>query len=53
MLSLLLDRFITAYLNCIMTYSDDIVQHWQHVPNVLEEIWKADMNMKAENCEFY
>jgi len=49
----LLDVCIVVYLNDILIYSDDIMQHWKHVKEVLKRLRKAGLYTKAEKCEFH
>ena len=53
MFSDLLDVCIVVYLDDILIYSDDIMQHRSHVKEVLKRLQKAGLYMKAEKCEFY
>jgi hypothetical protein len=48
-----LDVFITAYLNDILIYSDNINDHQNHIPKVLEALSKASLHLKPEKCEFH
>jgi len=49
----LLDVCVIVYLNNILIYSDDIMQHWSHVKEVLKRLWKAGLYVKTEKCEFH
>ena len=49
----LLDVCIVVYLDDILIYSDDIMQHWSHVKEVLKRLRKAGLYAKAEKCEFH
>jgi len=53
MLSDLLDVCIVVYLDDILIYSDNIMQHRKHVKEVLKRLQKAGLYMKAEKCEFH
>jgi len=53
MFSDLLDVCVVVYLDDILIYSDDIMQHWKHVKEVLKKLWKAELYTKAEKCEFH
>ena len=44
---------IVVYLDDILIYSDNIMQHWSHVKEVLKWLWKAGLYTKAEKCEFH
>jgi hypothetical protein len=48
-----LDVFITAYLNNILIYSDDLNDHQNHIMKVLEALSKAGLHLKPEKCKFY
>jgi len=49
----LLDVCIVVYLDDILIYSDDIMQHWSHVKEVLKRLRKVGLYAKAEKCEFH
>ena len=49
----LLDVCVVVYLDDILIYSDDIMQHWSHVKEVLKWLWKAGLYVKAKKCEFH
>ena len=53
MFSDLLDVCIVVYLDNILIYSDDIMQHRSHVKEVLKRLQKVGLYTKAEKCEFY
>jgi len=53
MFSDLLDVCIVVYLDDILIYSDDIMQHQSHVKEVLKRLQKAGLYVKAEKCEFH
>jgi hypothetical protein len=48
-----LDVFITAYLDNILIYSDDLNDHRNHVLKVLEALSKASLHLKPKKCEFH
>jgi hypothetical protein len=48
-----LDVFITAYLDNILIYSDNLEDHWRHVLKVLEVLMKAGQHLKPKKCEFH
>jgi len=53
MFSNLLDVCIVVYLDDILIYSNNIMQHWKHVKEVLKRLQKAGLYMKAEKCKFH
>jgi len=53
MFSDLLDVCIVVYLDDILIYSDDIMQHRSHVKEVLKRLQKAGLYTKAEKYEFH
>jgi hypothetical protein len=48
-----LDVFITAYLDDILIYSDNLKDHRDHVLKVLEALSEAGLHLKPEKCEFH
>jgi hypothetical protein len=48
-----LDVFITAYLDDILIYSDNLKDHWDHILKVLEALSEAGLHLKPEKCEFH
>jgi len=49
----LLDVCVVVYLDDILIYSDDIMQHQSYVKEVLKRLWKAGLYAKVEKCEFH
>jgi hypothetical protein len=48
-----LDVFITAYLDDILIYSDDLDEHCIHVQKVLQALSDADIHLKPKKCQFH
>jgi hypothetical protein len=48
-----LDVFVTAYLDDILIYSDNLKDHRDHVLKVLEALSEAGLHLKPEKCEFH
>jgi hypothetical protein len=48
-----LDVFVTAYLDDILIYSDNLNDHRNHVPKVLEALSKPRLHLKPKKCEFH
>lgn len=49
----MIDRFVVAYLDDILIYSDTREEHEQHVRTVLKRLRDAGLYAKGEKCEFY
>jgi hypothetical protein len=47
-----LDGFITAYLDDILIYRDNLDEHHIHVHKVLQALSDTDLHLKPEECEF-
>ena len=47
-----LDEFCTAYLDDILIYSDDELEHQVHVKKVLERLQNAGLQADIKKCEF-
>jgi hypothetical protein len=48
----LLDITCTAYLDDILVYSEDELQHEVHVKQVIERLYKAGLQADIKKCEF-
>jgi hypothetical protein len=48
-----LDVFVTAYLDDMLIYSDNLEEYKKHVLKVLEVLSKAGLHLKPEKCEFH
>src|ERR1700737_2423471 len=48
-----LDIFCTAFLDDILTYSDNLKEHKEHVRAVMTTLKEAGLYLKAEKCEFH
>lgn len=49
----MVDKYVIAYLDDIMIYSDTREEHTQHVKNVLQRLRESKLFTKPEKCEFY
>ena len=47
-----LDNFCTAYLDDILIYSDNELNHDAHVHKVLQRLQDADLQADIKKCEF-
>jgi hypothetical protein len=45
--------FITAYLDDILIYSDNLDEHCIHVQKVLQALSDTDLHLKPEKCKFH
>ena len=48
-----LDRFVTAYLDDILIFSDNLKEHKEHVRQVLEVLQANGLHLKPEKCKFH
>ena len=49
----LLNIYIVVYLNDILIYSNEIIQHWSHIKEILKQLYRLGLYTKAEKCEFH
>jgi RNase H-like domain found in reverse transcriptase/Reverse transcriptase (RNA-dependent DNA polymerase)/Retroviral aspartyl protease len=47
-----LDVFCTAYIDDILVYSDDLLEHREHVKKVLRVLQDAGLQLDIKKCEF-
>ena len=48
-----LDDFYTAYLDNILIYSNNELEHEHHVRKVLERLHNAGLQINLKKCKFY
>jgi hypothetical protein len=48
-----LDIFVTAYLDNILIFSDNLDEYWKYVLKVLEVLSEAGLHLKPEKCKFH
>jgi hypothetical protein len=48
-----LDIFVTAYLDDILIYSDNLDDHQEHVLKVLEALSEVGLHLKPKKCKFH
>ena len=48
-----LNRFVFVYLDDILIYSADLLEHQRHVRMVLQRLLENKLFVKAEKCEFH
>jgi len=48
-----LNKFYTAYLNDILIYFDNKLEHEIHVKLILRKLQEADLQMNIIKCKFY
>ena len=48
-----LDNFYTAYLDDILIYSNNELEHEHHVRKVLERLRNAGLQINLKKCEFH
>jgi hypothetical protein len=53
MLRAYLDKFVIAYLNNILIYSNNLKEHIKHITIVLTCFSKARLLLELKKCKFY
>jgi hypothetical protein len=48
-----LDIFCTVFLDDILSYSDNLTEHKEHVRAIMTTLKEAGLYLKAEKCEFH
>jgi hypothetical protein len=48
-----LDDFYTAYLDNILIYSDNKLEHEYHIRKILERLRNTGLQINLKKCEFY
>ena len=48
-----LDNFCTTYLDNILIYLDNKLEHEHHVKKVLERLHNAGLQINLKKCEFH
>jgi hypothetical protein len=46
------NNFITAFVDNILIYSNNKVEHQEHVKKVLKHLWVAGLQASIKKCEF-
>jgi len=49
----LLNIYIVVYLDDILIYSNEIIQHRSHIKEILKQLHRLGLYTKAEKCEFH
>src|SRR6266705_584684 len=49
----LLDVSLVVYLDDILTYSEDLASHQEHVHEVLRRLWKHSLYANPKKCKFH
>src|SRR5260370_17888299 len=49
----LMDVCTVGYLDNILVYSDSLENHWDHVQEVLQCLWKAGLYTNPKKCKFH
>jgi hypothetical protein len=48
-----LNKFVIAYLNDIIVYSNNKKEHIQHVRKILQRLREANIQADVDKCEFH
>ena len=48
-----LNKFVIAYLNDILIYSENEKNHKKHVEEILKKLQKKKLYLKSKKCEFH
>src|SRR2546421_1374726 len=48
-----LDKYVIAYLDDILIFSDNEKDHERHVKKVLRRLQEKNLYLKSEKCEFH
>ncbi len=44
-------KFVQVYLDDVIIYSNNLVEHKRHIKAVLEKIWEANLKLKLLKCQ--
>jgi hypothetical protein len=47
-----LNNFMTAFMDNILIYSNNKVEHQEHVKKVLKYLWAAGLQASIKKCKF-
>jgi hypothetical protein len=48
-----LDSFLTAFIDDLLIYSDNEIEHQEHVKKVLDKLREAGLQASIDKCEFH